>query len=457
MNIKRTCQFLLGKEAGKPDAKLKYRIKWNSNKSIVDFNVGYRVDVNKWSKETQRCKLSTTHGKKKVQANIINREIQKFDGIAESVFLDFEKENHTPTIEEFRTAFNVANGKQPETKKEEKQFFDVFDEFVEKMGAENSWEEPTYTKFGALKKHLENFKSDISFSDLTDEDDSVLISFVQYQQTKEAMQLTLPKSETGMKNTTIAKNVGFLKWFLRWSSHKNYYQGKAHETFRPKLKGTDGNSKVVIFLTWEELMKVYNFDFTKAKKKVKDSDHEIDLDDENKKALERVRDVFCFCCFTSLRYSDVAKLRRSDVKETFISVVTKKTVDGLKIDLNDYSKSILDKYKDHVFHDDLALPVISNERMNDHLKIMGSVIGIDDPIRIVYFIGNNRYEEVYPKYELLTTHCGRRTFIVNALFLGIAAEVVMSWTGHSDYESMKPYVAIVDSLKEKSMSLFNRV
>ena len=95
--------------------------------------------------------------------------------------------------------------------------------------------------------------------------------------------------------------------------------------------------------------------------------------------------------------------------------------------------------------------------MNDHLKIMGSVIGIDDPIRIVYFIGNNRYEEVYPKYELLTTHCGRRTFIVNALFLGIAAEVVMSWTGHSDYESMKPYVAIVDSLKEKSMSLFNRV
>ena len=70
-------------------------------------------------------------------------------------------------------------------------------------------------------------------------------------------------------------------------------------------------------------------------------------------------------------------------------------------------------------------------------------------------IGNKRYEEVYPKYELLTTHCGRRTFIVNSLYLGIPAEVVMKWTGHTDYDSMKPYVKIVDELKEESMRKFD--
>jgi len=43
-------------------------------------------------------------------------------------------------------------------------------------------------------------------------------------------------------------------------------------------------------------------------------------------------------------------------------------------------------------------------------------------------MGNQRYEEVHPKYSLLTTHCGRRTFIVNALYLGIPAEVVMRRT-----------------------------
>jgi hypothetical protein len=39
MNIKRICQFIPDMEPGKPDAKLRYRIKWNDSKSIVAFNV----------------------------------------------------------------------------------------------------------------------------------------------------------------------------------------------------------------------------------------------------------------------------------------------------------------------------------------------------------------------------------------------------------------------------------
>ena len=73
----------------------------------------------------------------------------------------------------------------------------------------------------------------------------------------------------------------------------------------------------------------------------------------------------------------------------------------------------------------------------------------------MYFIGNQRQEKVLPKYSLITTHTGRRTFIVNSLYLGIPAEVVMKWTGHSDYDSMKPYIKIVDELKEMSMRKFD--
>lgn len=65
------------------------------------------------------------------------------------------------------------------------------------------------------------------------------------------------------------------------------------------------------------------------------------------------------------------------------------------------------------------------------------------------------YEEVYPKWALLTTHCGRRTFVVTALRLGIPVEVIMRWTGHSSFEAMKPYAKIVDEVKEKSMSRFD--
>ena len=49
----------------------------------------------------------------------------------------------------------------------------------------------------------------------------------------------------------------------------------------------------------------------------------------------------------------------------------------------------------------------------------------------------------------------RRTFIVNALSMGITPNVVMKWTGHSDYKAMKPYIDIVDSIKASSMAKFD--
>ena len=79
--IKYHAQFLLDKEKDNPTAKLRYRIKWSG--FIVAFNVGYRVEVDKWSKETQRCKINTTHGKKKIPANIINRKIQEYERACE--------------------------------------------------------------------------------------------------------------------------------------------------------------------------------------------------------------------------------------------------------------------------------------------------------------------------------------------------------------------------------------
>jgi integrase len=423
MNIKRACQFLLDKESGKPDAKLRYRIKWNHNQHIVAFNLGYRVDVAKWSLETQRCVSNTTHGKKKIAANIINREIQRFEQIADEVFVFFESSGRLPEEDKFRDEFNRRNGKLPQVNTE-KSFFDIFDEFTKNMGAQNSWTRATHAKFSTIKSHLKGFDSTLSFATLSE---AIMQDFVKYQ-------LAIP-----LRNTTIAKNMSFVRWFLRWSYQKGYYPGLLHETFRPKLKGVDGNNKEVIHLTWEELLHLYNYEIP-----------------EEKQYLARVRDVFCFCCFTSLRYSDVAKLKRSDVKDKYISVVTQKTVDGLKIELNDYSRAILEKYSDFPFQWDKALPVISNQRMNEYLKELGRLVGINEPQRTVYFRGNERHEEVYPKWAVLTTHCGRRTFIVNALYLGIPAEVVMKWTGHSDYESMKPYVKIVDALKEQEMNKFNR-
>ena len=40
---------------------------------------------------------------------------------------------------------------------------------------------------------------------------------------------------------------------------------------------------------------------------------------------------------------------------------------------------------------------------------------------------------------------------------GISPNIVMKWTGHSDYKAMKPYIDIVDSIKAESMTKFNNL
>ena len=100
---------------------------------------------------------------------------------------------------------------------------------------------------------------------------------------------------------------------------------------------------------------------------------------------------------------------------------------------------------------------ITNQKMNDYLKELGELAEINEPVRETYYKGNERIDEVTPKYALLSTHAGRRTFICNALALGIPAQVVMKWTGHSDYKAMKPYIDIADDIKANAMNKFNQL
>lgn len=439
MDIRRHCQFLLDKEKDKPDAKLRYRIKWNNNRYIVAFNVGYRVDIDKWSTDTQRCKNNTTHGKRKVMASRINREIQLYESVVNDVFLDFEKKGHLPEPDEVRDAVNVRlNKKMPDNHS----LFDYMDEFVSEMGQMNSWTQNTYKMFAVIKHHLHDFNPSLRFEDL---DENGLYGFVDYL-----------RDARGLRNITVSKQLGFVKWFLRWATAKGYNSKTDFTRFSPKLKTAD---KKIIFLDWDELMRVYNF-------RIPDEGTTVTLYDCNgneyqkkilhSETMSKVKDVFCFCCFTSLRYSDVSNLRRSDVFPDYISITTVKTSDSLKIELNRYSRTILEKYGSMSFPGNLALPVISNQKMNAYLKEICEICGINKPVTVTYYKGNERIDKVHPKYELIGTHAGRRTFICNAIMMGIPPQVVMKWTGHCDYQSMKPYIDIADKVKAEAMKLFDR-
>ena len=174
---------------------------------------------------------------------------------------------------------------------------------------------------------------------------------------------------------------------------------------------------------------------------------------EDAGGLAKTRDLFCFCAFTSLRYSDMAALRRTDIIGDTIYITTQKTHDRLPINLNKFAKEILDKYAGQTFVGNTALPVISNQKMNKYLKDLCELCGFNTPISRVFFRQGQRVEETYPKYELIGTHAGRRTFICFALSSGVPPQVVMKWTGHSDYKAMKPYIDIAEKTKADAMKL----
>ncbi len=427
MNIKRNIIFALEsrKKNGVPiieNVPIRMRVIYASQR--IEFTTGYRIDVVKWDTDKQRVKNGCTN-KLKQSASEINADLLKYYTEIQNVFKEFEVRETMPTTQQLKDAFNLrmkdTNGEQQEDVRIS--FWEVFDEFVKECGNQNNWTKSTYEKFAAVKAHIKEFKEDVAFEYFDEFGLNEYINFL--------------RDEKDMRNSTIGKQLGFLKWFLRWSFKKGYHQNIAYDTFRPKLKTTP---KKVIFLTWDELNKL--------------KDYQIPQD---KQYLERVRDVFLFCCFSSLRYSDVRNLKRCDVKSDHIEVTTVKTADNLIIELNDYSKTILEKYKDVQFEDDMVLPVISNQKMNDYLKELGELAEIDESVRETYYKGNERIDEIFPKYALLSTHAGRKTFICNALALGIPAEVVMKWTGHSDYKAMKPYIDIADDIKASAMDKFNRL
>ena len=421
MNIKYNVFFFLDKEKDKTDAKIRMRIRLTGGE-VIAFNVGYRANIEKWDANIMRCKRGTTHGKDKTPANEINSEIQRFENIAKKVINSYELKEKKPNSKEFREAFNHLNGKESKVEKASKRtFYQRFDQFVSERGVMNSWSAPTYTKFSALKNHLLEFDKELSFDAL---DENKLSKLVQYFR------------DIDLKNTTILKQFSFLRWFLNWSEEKGYCKNITFKTFKPNLKTTQ---KKVIFLTWNELMILYNFQF-----------------DEKQKHLERVRDCFCFCCFTSLRYSDLANLKHSNIKNGKIEFVTIKTADRLVIELNKYSSAILNKYSNANLENDKILPVISNQKMNDEIKDVCRIAGINDPITTTWYEGSERKEETLPKWKLIGTHCGRRTFVVNALSMGISPQIVMKFTGHSSYNSMKPYIDIIDQERENAMDKFDK-
>jgi integrase len=375
------------------------------------------VDAAKWDSSLQKVKRNTFN-KSGDSATEINARLLELQSKVMDIYRERKVLRQPVTAEYLRDELRTRLG---ESTIRTDTFFSVFDKFIAAEKVEHSWTTGTIKAVNTVYNQLKQFQPKIDFDSI---DNSFLNRYLLFQ-----------RDVLGHRNTTIAKNFKLLKWFMNWATKKGYNTNMSFKDFDPELKGTTRNQNI-IFLTWDEFTHLYNLEIPKQ-------------------YLAQVRDVFCFCCVTGLRYSDVSNLKRSNIKSDAIEFTTIKTEDTLRIQLNQYSRTILAKYAAIPFKDDKCLPVISNQKMNEYLKELGKFAHIDQPETIVYYKGAERIEKTYQKWELLSTHTGRKTFVTNALSFGIPAEVVMSWTGHKDHKVMENYFKVIEKQQVSEMGKFD--
>lgn len=365
------------------------------NGGRLKYSTGDNVNPKFWNSDEQRVKKSSGSGE-------INNVLDTIEESIKKIYRDAITNQHSITNEYLRTklAKSVNPGKQVK-----KDFFDYFDEFVEIQKPTKTTR--TIQKYNTLKNHLTEFQKEKRYSITFEKVDSRFYDHL----------TAYFINDLKLLNNSSAKYIKTLKTFLHWATERGYNTNLAYKKFKAKEKDAD-----IVYLTEDELFKLYDHDFS------------------NNKAFENVRDVFCFGCFTGLRYSDIARVNKTSIIGDEISLISEKTTNLLRVPINDFAKEILIKHN-------YKLPVISNQKTNEHLKTIAKLAKIKEHIVLTKFRGAEEIQISKPKHKFIGTHTARRTFVTLSLEKGMRPETVMSIVGHQEYNTFKKYIKLTSKVK----------
>jgi integrase len=239
-------------------------------------------------------------------------------------------------------------------------------------------------------------------------------------------------AKRGYNNTTIQSKYRILYWFLKWAFRNNYCDDD-FSRYKFELKTVTSRERLVVFLTMDEIMAIRKY--------------QADPNDV------LCRDIFLFQCFTGLRYSDVVKIKNTDIHGDMLTIFTQKTGVLLHNKMNNYALEIVNKY--HNKFGETLFPYVSDGTINIHIRRICRQIGIDERVTKYEYRNHQREEISGPKWQFITTHVGRKSFVVNSLDMGLTATQVMGYTGHSSIVAMEPYISISRKKKDSAMDVWN--
>jgi len=147
-------------------------------------------------------------------------------------------------------------------------------------------------------------------------------------------------------------------------------------------------------------------------------------------SLVRVRDLFIFCCYSGLAFSDLMDFSPEKIEKNGDDMI----LSGKRIKTGqEYVVLILPKAKEILEKYDYRLPKYSNQQFNARLKTLAKEAGINKP---------------------LTTHWSRHTAGMMLLNKGVRIETVAKILGHSSIRITEQVYAsilrktVVDEMKE---------
>lgn len=180
--------------------------------------------------------------------------------------------------------------------------------------------------------------------------------------------------------------------------------------------------------------------FVNYKTKYKIVDREFLLEKEIQAIIDKdfkierlcqVKDIFIFCCYTGLAYSDVKKLSRNNIVigidgENWIKINRTKSKTRSNIPILPLAEDLIKKYSNHpeASNGEILFPVLSNQKMNSYLKEIAHLCGIK---------------------KNLTFHLARHTFATTiTLSNGVPIESVSKMLGHKSLRTTQHYAKILD-------------
>lgn len=298
---------------------------------------------------------------------------------------------------------NIVLGIETDKKKMLLEHFTEHNEFyLLKVGRDTS--QITYGRYELTKTRLQEFlKKEYHLSDIP------------------VMELTpvfIEKFFLYLQNDHNCSNNTALKFVQRFRTVFNYIKSTGADIKIDPFVSFRFKTKKVIreVLTQEEIDTIYRKDFLTER-------------------LRHIRDIFIFMCYTGLSYIDVAQLTEDNIKTAFdghqwVMTNRQKTNVPSNIRLLEIPLAIIEKYKGKQ-KDGRLFPVCSNQKMNEYLKEIAVICGIDKPV---------------------TCHVARHTFGTTVtLANGVPIETVSKMLGHTDIRTTQIYARIVDKKLSSDM------